>query len=428
MNKILLILLLLGFSSAYAQEGIIKTYSNDKILESEISYINDLYDGPSYWYFPNGNIKKEINYSEGKVNGWVREYYENGLLKKEYFANNGVIEGDVKLFYDNGGLKEVLSYENGKLINSEKVNYDKNYIAPPELYALGNRQYELQKKKDNILCDIEICPAPVGGMEAIEKNIKYPEHAKLYGLEGIVILLVDVSENGTVTKTEVIKSIGLGCDEAAQEAVNNTKFMPGQNNGKFVGAQISLSVPFILDEKSEFALNYRRHKPAKPEKTYITESVKNYTAKNKSEKNKPGNNEKVNNEKEKDLPIPAQKTDVKIKNSGSNLLEYKIISGSFVNMECDADVCPVPKGGFEQILKNLVTPLSAFRKNIKGDVILIAAVDEFGYVRDTKVIQGLGYGCDEAVEVAVLGTRFEPAVKNGKKTGADIIISVPIRK
>ena len=110
------------------------------------------------------------------------------------------------------------------------------------------------------------------------------------------------------------------------------------------------------------------------------------------------------------------------------MLEYKIMTGSFLNLECNVDECPKPKGGYEQVLKNLVTPLAAYRKDIKGDVIVIATIDKFGYVRDTKVIQGLGYGCDEAVEVAVLGTRFHPAIDNGEKSEADMIISVPIRK
>lgn len=130
----------------------------------------------------------------------------------------------------------------------------------------------------------------------------------------------------------------------------------------------------------------------------------------------------VENEKPKDV---VEKT---TRNKSAEVLEYKIMTGSFANMECDADVCPQPKGGFEAILKNLVTPQSAFRKDIKGDVIVIASVDKFGFVRDTKVIQGLGYGCDEAVEVAILGTRFFPAEEKSEKVGADIIISVPIRK
>lgn len=396
-----------------AQNGIIKTYTNDRKLESEISYINDLYDGTSYWYYPNGNIQKEINYSEGKVNGWVREYYESGLLKEEYFVNNGVKDGNVKLFYENGGLKEVITYDKGKFISSEKVGYDKNFIAPPEAYDTGNRQYEIQKKQDNILCEIEICPAPIGGIQSIEKNILYPEHAKLYGLEGVVTLLASISEKGEVQSTQIIKGIGLGCDEAAIDAVKKTKFMPGQNEGKFVPAQVSISIPFILNEKSEFAINYRRHKPVKTTQVDVSQKIENAETKKEAV---------VENEKPKDV---IEKT---IRNKSAEVLEYKIMTGSFINLECDADVCPQPKGGFEAILKNLVTPQSAFRKDIKGDVIVIASVDKFGFVRDTKVIQGLGYGCDEAVEVAILGTRFFPAEENGEKIGADIIISVPIRK
>lgn len=410
--KLIVIKFLLS-SFIFAQNGIIKTYTTDRKLESEVSYINDLYDGTSYWYYPNGNVQKEINYSEGKVNGWVREYYDSGLLKEEYFVNSGVKDGNVKLFYENGGLQELITYDKGKFVITEKVGFDKNYIAPPEAYSSGSRQYEIQKKQDNILCEIEICPTPIGGIGSIEKNIMYPEHAKLYGLEGVVTLLASITENGEVQSTQIIKGIGLGCDEAAIDAVKKTKFMPGQNEGKFVSAQVSISVPFILDEKSEFAVNYRRHKPVRTTQINISQKVEKAETKKETF---------VENEKPKDV---VEKT---TRNKSAEVLEYKIMTGSFANMECDADVCPQPKGGFEAILKNLVTPQSAFRKDIKGDVIVIASVDKFGFVRDTKVIQGLGYGCDEAVEVAILGTRFFPAEEKSEKVGADIIISVPIRK
>ena len=345
MNYIKIYLLLfITLQTLYAQNGVIKTYSIDRKLESEVSYINDLYDGTSYWYYPNGNIQKEINYSEGKVNGWVREYYESGLLKEEYFVNNGVKDGNVKLFYENGGLKEVITYNKGEFVSTEKVGFDKNYIAPPDAYSAGNRQYEIQKKQDNILCEIEICPVPIGGMSSIEKNIVYPEHAKLYGLEGIVTLLVNISENGEVQSSQVIKGIGLGCDEAAIDAIKKTKFMPGQNENKFVSAQISISIPFILNEKSEFAINYRRHRPVK------TSQIKAARKEEKAEVKKETFAETV--QLQEVVEKVAQK-------KSAEVLEYKIMTGSFANMECDATIAWMVPRRLEPLVRERLGHLPA---------------------------------------------------------------------
>ncbi|NOX17643.1 MAG: hypothetical protein GXO87_05100, partial [Chlorobi bacterium] len=54
-------------------------------------------------------------------------------------------------------------------------------------------------------------------------------------------------------------------------------------------------------------------------------------------------------------------------------------------------------------------------------------IDKYGNVRDTHVIQGLGYGCDEAAEVAILDARFNPGIKNGERVRTSVIIVIPVR-
>jgi len=92
----------------------------------------------------------------------------------------------------------------------------------------------------------EVMPAPVGGLEALYKKIKYPNIAKQSGLEGKVYVLIYVNENGGVDDVKVVKSLGGGCDEAAIDAVKQTKFSPGKNKGASVKVKLSLSVHFKL--------------------------------------------------------------------------------------------------------------------------------------------------------------------------------------
>ncbi len=93
---------------------------------------------------------------------------------------------------------------------------------------------------------VEDMPEPIGGIAAIQNKIVYPEIAKRAGVEGKVYVKAFVDTKGNVTKVEVQKGIGAGCDEAAMKAVKETKFKPGKQRGKPVNVQVSIPVVFRL--------------------------------------------------------------------------------------------------------------------------------------------------------------------------------------
>ncbi|MBN1300440.1 MAG: energy transducer TonB [Melioribacteraceae bacterium] len=93
---------------------------------------------------------------------------------------------------------------------------------------------------------VEEMPEPIGGIEGIQKKIVYPEIAKRAGVQGRVFVKAFVDENGNVSKVELIKGIGAGCDEAAITAVQQTKFKPGKQRGKPVKVQVTVPVLFKL--------------------------------------------------------------------------------------------------------------------------------------------------------------------------------------
>ena len=93
---------------------------------------------------------------------------------------------------------------------------------------------------------VEEMPSPIGGIAAIEANITYPEIAIRAGVQGRVYLRAYVDEKGNVSKVDVLKGIGAGCDEAAIEAVLKAKFNPGRQRGKPVKVQVSLPIRFII--------------------------------------------------------------------------------------------------------------------------------------------------------------------------------------
>lgn len=243
----ILFFLLFMYYSNYAQNGIVKSYYPNGTVESELTYINDILDGNAVWYYPNGNIKKEMNYNKGIMSSWVREFYESGLLMVEYFVQNGIIDGIYKSYYKNGELKDLITYSGGKELQKKSFEYDPYYTAPLEAYKAGFVVDKERKTKNELfICNVEKCPIPVGGMKTIEDNLVYPEHALRYGMEGTVTLTAHIDTSGNVITTKVLKGIGLGCDEAAQEAVKKTKFEPAQNQGKIVEADVTLNVEFRI--------------------------------------------------------------------------------------------------------------------------------------------------------------------------------------
>jgi periplasmic protein TonB len=91
---------------------------------------------------------------------------------------------------------------------------------------------------------VEDMPEPVGGIASIQNKIVYPEIAKRAGVEGKVFVLAYVDETGNVTKAEITKGIGSGCDEAAMDAVLKTKFKPGVQRGNPVKVKITIPIVF----------------------------------------------------------------------------------------------------------------------------------------------------------------------------------------
>ncbi|MGE5797416.1 MAG: energy transducer TonB [Ignavibacteria bacterium] len=93
---------------------------------------------------------------------------------------------------------------------------------------------------------VEDMPEPVGGIQAIQNKIVYPDIAKRAGVKGKVFVLAFVDEQGSVTKTVVQKGLGAGLDEAAEDAIKQTKFKPGMQRGKPVKVQVMIPIVFKL--------------------------------------------------------------------------------------------------------------------------------------------------------------------------------------
>jgi TonB family protein len=368
-TKILKSYFLLSFIlivNVHSQDGIIKTFYGKGKISSRVSFVDNILEGTSYWYFENGNLQTEKNYSNGKLEGIWRNFYQSGLLKDEVHYSDGILDGVSKFYYENGALKQVKEFNKGKLVSESNIDYDSNYVAPISAYQAGMKKKNFDD--NDILCEADICPQPIGGIEEITSNIVYPDLAKKFNLEGNVLLSAKITEKGDAKNVKVIKGIGLGCDEAAIDAVKKTRFIPGEKKGENVETEITFSIPFKLSEN----------------KTKIISAAAEISDTAKSIENN---------------------------------------SKQFIT--CEFEECPKPIGGITELLKNLRYPPQAKRNNISGDVEVKAKINDLGFVISVEVTKGIGYGCDEAAKSLVIKTEFIPAKNNGKPIECETNIIIP---
>lgn len=134
------------------------------------------------------------------------------------------------------------------IINTKPDSTSYNII----LEALGMERQDIstqnQAKKEDYFVVVEEMPELIGGLEEIQKNIRYPEEARKKGIEGRVYVQFVVTEEGEVDDAKIIRGIGAGADEEALRVVRQAKFEPGYQRGKPVRVQYSLPIFFQLKD------------------------------------------------------------------------------------------------------------------------------------------------------------------------------------
>ena len=73
---------------------------------------------------------------------------------------------------------------------------------------------------------------------------QYSEEARKANLQGTVVMAAIIASDGRPTELRILRSLGMGLDEKALEAVRNWKFEPALKDGKPVAVQVNLEVAF----------------------------------------------------------------------------------------------------------------------------------------------------------------------------------------
>ncbi len=126
------------------------------------------------------------------------------------------------------------------MIDAE-MDFDTHLDAPPP-----PPQQEEEEDEEDFFILVEQMPELIGGLEALQQQVRYPERALKANIQGRVYVQFIVNERGEVENPQVIRGIGGGCDEEALRVVSQAKFKPGMQRGRPVRVQYNLPVIFMI--------------------------------------------------------------------------------------------------------------------------------------------------------------------------------------
>ena len=89
-------------------------------------------------------------------------------------------------------------------------------------------------------------PEPVGGMQAIQEQVRYPEEARAGALQGTLKIAFLVTADGQVSDIEIQQSAAAVLDYEIVRVLLNTDFKPATRNGEPFTADITFPVTFVL--------------------------------------------------------------------------------------------------------------------------------------------------------------------------------------
>jgi periplasmic protein TonB len=137
---------------------------------------------------------------------------------------------------------------NDQIIEDIDITIDAeiDFGSPLALPPPPPQQEEEAEPEDDFFILVEQMPELIGGLEALQRDVKYPERALRANIQGRVYVQFIVNERGEVENPRVIRGIGGGCDEEAIRVVSQAKFKPGMQRGRPVRVQYNLPVIFMI--------------------------------------------------------------------------------------------------------------------------------------------------------------------------------------
>lgn len=118
--------------------GLWKRYFPNGKLQSEITYQNNVPNGPYKTYYDTGILEEQGNWAFNKNTGAFKRFHPNGKKSQEFtFADNGIRNGVQKYYHENGGIELEVNIVNGKEEGKMTRYYANGDVKETKVYAGG---------------------------------------------------------------------------------------------------------------------------------------------------------------------------------------------------------------------------------------------------------------------------------------------------
>jgi TonB family protein len=141
------------------------------------------------------------------------------------------------------------------------VQMEKDILALD--FSKGNRFDIIESKSNNqqkantgnekaeVYVAIEEMPGYPGGTDALlqflQSNLKYPEDARIKGIEGEVLVSYTINEQGEVTDAKILRGISPEIDKEALRITNSIKgWKPATQDGNSISMVVNMPIEFRI--------------------------------------------------------------------------------------------------------------------------------------------------------------------------------------
>jgi TonB family protein len=165
---------------------------SQKIKLKKVMYINTEILKQEY------QILKKKRYIK---NGYYKSYYKNGQLEE-----NGSYENNKRIdtwtnYNIKGEINRIRVYNFGKLVSDKKIGIWEEFLENGQVV----KRFDHDKNK--------------ALRTIINIQIKYPPLAREHGIEGVVKIKIELSEDCKIIEMKIIKALSKDCDNEALRAV-----------------------------------------------------------------------------------------------------------------------------------------------------------------------------------------------------------------
>jgi len=207
----------------------------------------------TYWY-EDGIKQMECNYSDNRLHGVLKEWYASGLHESYQEFSNGIPNGEYTTWREDGSLNLKARYYKGEKHGNFQSYYPNGQMTRDDYFENGKliegRCYSEEGESIDYFPFVqmpEFPDGPGGIRRFVEKELIYPQEAKKRGIEGTVIILFTIDEEGLVIDPRVVNGDREYFNEEALRIVNNFPlWTPGEVDGIPSPLQVSVPIEFRM--------------------------------------------------------------------------------------------------------------------------------------------------------------------------------------